>query len=240
MHIAQLLGQKSNNLFGAPIPTIAFLGDSVTQGCFEIYVKQDGGIETVFERESAFCACVQKILAILYPRVTVNILNAGISGDNAANGSARLERDVLNHRPDLTVVSYGLNDSGAGMDGIERYRESLRNIFTRLQESGSEVIFMTSNMMNTRMPQTREPQEVMAVAQRTMQTQTSGVLSAYFDAARQVADECGVRVCDVYRKWEAMAAAGVDTTALLSNHVNHPTRELNWLAGYSLVECMLQ
>ena len=240
MHIAQLLSQKSNDLFGAPIPTIAFLGDSVTQGCFEIYVKQGGGIETVFERESAFCACVQKILGVLYPRVTVNVLNAGISGDSAPNGSARLERDVLKHRPDLTVVAYGLNDSGAGMDGVERYGNALRDIFTRLKESGSEVIFMTSNMMNTRLPYTREPQEIMAVAQNTMHTQTSGTLAAYFDAARQVADACGVRVCDVYRKWEAMAAAGVDTTALLSNHVNHPTREMNWMAAYSLVECMLQ
>ena len=35
-----------------------------------------------------------------------------------------------------------------------------------------------------------------------------------------------------------MYECGVDVTELLSNKINHPTREMNWLFAYSLVETM--
>ena len=38
MRIIDKIEQKSKNLWNGDIPTIAFLGDSVTQGCFEIYL----------------------------------------------------------------------------------------------------------------------------------------------------------------------------------------------------------
>jgi hypothetical protein len=37
-----------------------------------------------------------------------------------------------------------------------------------------------------------------------------------------------------------MAQNGVDTTELLSNKINHPIREMNWLFAYSLVEEMMK
>ena len=73
-----------------------------------------------------------------------------------------------------------------------------------------------------------------------MDIQNNGTLDAYFDAAREAASECGVKVCDVYAKWKKMAEYGIDTTALLSNDVNHPTRGMNWLFAHSLVETMMQ
>ena len=36
-----------------------------------------------------------------------------------------------------------------------------------------------------------------------------------------------IPVADAYRRWEQMAAMGVDTTALLSNGINHPTAEMH-------------
>ncbi len=239
MHIAKLMAQKDNHLRDYPIPTIAFLGDSVTQGCFELYVKSEGGVETIFDRENAFCSHVERILALLYPCVTTNIINAGISGDSAPRGLARLERDVLSRRPDLTVVSYGLNDSGAGLGGITRYTDALHEIFNRLHNAGSEVIFMTPNMMNTRLADRLIQPEGLRIAERTMKTQNDGILAAYLDAAKVTATDCSVTVCDVYRKWQRLADAGVDTTCLLANYINHPTREMNYLSAYSLVECML-
>ncbi len=239
MHIAELLAQKEQHLRDYPIPTIAFLGDSVTQGCFELYTRKNGSIETIFDRANAFCSYVGQILALLYPCVTTNIINAGISGDSAPGGLARLERDVLSRRPDLTVVSFGLNDSGRGMEGIPRYTDALRAIFARLQEAGSEVIFMTPNMMNTHIADRLTLPEGIRIAERTMQTQNNGILTAYLDAAKAVAADCGITVCDVYRKWQGLAAAGVDTTNLLANYINHPSRDMNRLAAYSLVECML-
>ena len=59
--------------------------------------------------------------------------------------------------------------------------------------------------------------------------QNGGVLTRYVEAARGVARKLGVPVADAYRRWERLQAAGVDTTALLSNGINHPTVELHGL-----------
>lgn len=81
--------------------------------------------------------------------------------------------------------------------------------------------------------------EGIRVAEQTMKRQNEGVLSAYLEAAKVTASDCGAAVCDVYRKWQGLAAAGVDTTNLLANYINHPSRCMNYLAAHALVECML-
>ena len=46
-------------------------------------------------------------------------------------------------------------------------------------------------------------------------------------------------VCDCYAQWKQLKAAGVNTTELLSNKLNHPTREMNWLFAVSLLRSIL-
>ena len=115
MNITKLLNEKQKSLSGAKPITIAFLGDSVTQGCFECYTTSNTSFDTVFDYKSAYSTRVREILNTLYPTVQVNIINSGISGDSAPNGLKRIERDVLSYNPDLVVVSYGLNDSVFGI-----------------------------------------------------------------------------------------------------------------------------
>ena len=81
--------------------TLAFLGDSVTQGCFELYKNEKGKICTVTKPDHAFSQLLLARLRALYPAVPFRVVNAGISGDRAPNGAKRLARDVLSHRPDL-------------------------------------------------------------------------------------------------------------------------------------------
>ena len=79
LKISEKLCEKAKDNFNAPPVTIASLGDSVTQGCFEIR-KKGNGIETVHDKNNAYHAHLSKILALLYPTVPVNIINAGVSG----------------------------------------------------------------------------------------------------------------------------------------------------------------
>lgn len=235
-----MLEKKSKDLKENHIPTIAFLGDSVTQGCFELYMTEQGAIETVFESNYAYHARLQQLLCLFYPRCPVTVVNAGISGGKADFGLERLERDVLQYHPDLTVVSFGLNDCGKGEDTMPRYAENLRKIFTRLQENGSEVIFLTQNMMNTRISHRLHEPSMLAVAERTMQNENNGVLERFFEAAKRVAAECGVPVCDMYAFWKRMHNNGVDTTELLANAINHPVRDMHWLTAVALWNTILE
>lgn len=239
MKIMEKMARKARDHGRYEGVTVAFLGDSVTQGCFEIYKKENGQMETVFDKRHSYERYVFDILSVLFPNVTVNVIHAGISGDRAPGGLERIGRDVLRHEPDLTVVCYGLNDCGSNEESVARYTEALRGIFGKLREAGSEIIFMTPNMMNTGIsPHLTDP-DFIKVANRCAQLQNGGAFDAHIDAARSLCREMGVPLCDCYALWKRMYENGVDVTELLANKINHPTREMNRLFAYELVKTML-
>lgn len=238
MKIIEKIAKRSQDADN-PRPTIAFLGDSVTEGCFELIPRNDEGFNNVFDGESAYHKKVADILNVLFPNVLLNIINAGIAGTGAPYGLSRLERDVISKNPDLTVVCFGLNDCGKEDEGLSEYIDSLREIFRRLKAAGSEVIFMTPCMLAARVSETIHPSFI-ELAGKLADRQNRGVLDRYMDAAKALCAEEGVPVCDTYAKWKRMAELGVDTTELLSNKLNHPTREMHNLFAYSLVETMMR
>ncbi len=236
--VEKIKAKQSDRMANAPI-TIAFIGDSVTQGCFECYELPSGGIETEFDVGSAYSTRVRELLNLIYPTVQFNIVNSGISGDNAQGGLSRLARDVLRYSPDLVVVSFGLNDSTRGLQGLQSYVDALSAIFEQLKAARCEVIFLTQNYMNTETSPRLTENALKAAAESFAAIQNSGVLTEYFRAATALAEKEGIPVCDIYRQWQLMNAAGVNTTELLANKLNHPRRELHRYIAIKLVELML-
>ncbi len=240
MKIIDKIERKSKDMMEADIPTIAFIGDSVTQGCFEVYMPADNDVETIYDKEHAYHTYVAKILHILYPNTPINIINAGLSGDHMTHGYERLQKDVMRFSPDLLVVSFGLNDATHKTpEKLPNFKAALRKLYTEVQKTDCELIFLTENMMNTYISYEIRDEFLRNIAESTMLSQNSGRLTEFFEAAKEISAEFGVPVCDVHAKWLTLAKHGVDTTALLSNRINHPTREMNWLFAYSLVETMM-
>jgi len=221
-------------------PLIAFTGDSVTQGCFELYVKEGGVAETVFIPSESYTEKIKKIFAMFFPSANVSIVNTGISGNRAEFGLMRLESDVLSVNPDLTVVCFGINDSNQKQDGIEKYGNSLREIFKKLKNAGSEVIFMTPNMATDRVDFSIKEEEIQAAALRVATTVNEGWLDKYMEEAKKVCKEENIPVCDCYGLWKTLHKNGVDVTNMLSNKINHPTKEMHWMFAYELVKTMFE
>lgn len=65
------------------LPVIAFIGDNVMQSCFEFYITESGGINTVFRMHQAYSRLVCDKLTSVYDMAPPVIINTGISGDNA-------------------------------------------------------------------------------------------------------------------------------------------------------------
>lgn len=244
MKILSLLNEKNRDAFGNRPVTIGFLGDSVTNGCFEVLPAMtahgEEGFDVVFDPERSYSALVRKILLTLYPKAQINIINAGISGDSAPSGLARMERDLLPYHPDLCVVCYGLNDSGAGDAGIAAYHDALTAIIRKLKQAGSEVILMTPQPICARVHTQLHGEALRALALGLADSFAQGGFDRYMQAARAAAEETEIPLCDVYAKWMCMYENGVDITDLLSNYLNHPTREMHWLFANSLVETMFR
>ncbi|MBE7050625.1 MAG: GDSL family lipase [Ruminococcaceae bacterium] len=240
MKFIEKIVEKQNNNYEKRGVTVAFLGDSVTQGCFEVYRKSEKELETVFDKTCAYHKYFADIFSVLCPSVPVNIINAGISGGTALHALDRLERDVLCQSPDLVIVCFGLNDSSAGMDKIGVYTKSLGEIFERLQNFGTEIIFMTPNMKCTDLSCHITDSLIKEVAMLNVESQINKTMDNYIEAALKVCKDKGVTVCDCYRKWKKLSDSGINITQLLSNKINHPTREMNYMFAYSLVETIFE
>lgn len=235
MEIMKKISAIAQDMHGAEMPVIAFLGDSVTQGCFECYLKEGRAIETVFDNQHAVSTYVNQILRKLYSNANINIINAGISGDNVVHGAKRLDKHVLRFHPDLVVVGYGLNDCFWKPDD---FQTGIREIFSRLKAAGCEVIFLTPNLMNAYVDPEIPAPELAAIAADAITK--ADALDATVAEAKKAAQEYGVVVYDIYEKWKLMAANGVDITRLLANRINHPDRDMNWMTAFAVVETMMK
>lgn len=220
--------------------TIAFLGDSVTEGCFELIRKEDGSIDIVRDAGSAYPTLLKNKLESRIPGLCVNIINAGRSGDSSADGLARVMKDVIFASPDLTVVCFGLND--ACRRKPEEYANNLNGIFTALRNAGSPIIFMTPNRMNSYVYEKEFP-ELLKTSEDCSACQNAGEMDILIRCGIETALKNGCTVCDCYSVWNKMEESGIDTTAMLCNHINHPSRHLHELFAemlFPLVRDILQ
>ena len=234
MKIIRKLSEKNQDIYGAKPVTIAFLGDSVTQGCYECYYKNDGRIETVYDRKCAYSTRVGEILSLLYPAAQVNIINSGVSGDSAAGGVGRFERDVAAYSPDLVVIGFALNDCCAGAEKINEYAANIKNLIEKSKKIGAEVVVLTPNMFNTEVSCHLKDERFRKMAAEFSARQS--VLDEYVCVLKETAKSEGVEICDVYDGWKRLYGGGVQITELLANKLNHPVRELHYYTAIKLVE----
>lgn len=80
-----------------------------------------------------FTRAVEQYVLTRDPGKKVTFINAGIGGHTAADGLARLDVDVLAHKPTVVVVNFGMNDSAYpdGTDGAA-FEKNMGLIFDRL------------------------------------------------------------------------------------------------------------
>lgn len=70
-----------------------------------------------------------------FPEMDLRVVNAGIGGDTALNMFNRFDTDVMNHRPTVLTVTFGMNDTGymeyngddAAAFGERKYNETVEN-----------------------------------------------------------------------------------------------------------------
>lgn len=208
-----------------PITIVAF-GDSVTHGAVG---PGEINYETVYWNR------LRKKLNQLRDYVPVNVINAGIGGITAKESLERMEKQVFAHDPDLVIVCFGLNDVNFE---LEEYLSSLRMIFDRCNKTGTETIFMTPNMLNTYVAEDVE-ECFREYAHKTADMQNSGRMDQFMEEACSLAKSMEIKVCDCYAKWKELSRTQ-DTTMLLANRINHPTREMHELFANSLFEIIFE
>ena len=75
-----------------------------------------------------------------YPYSVVNTITTSIGGEQAEQGAKRFKDEVLNHKPDVLFIDYGLNDRSIG---LERAKVAWEQMIQDALAYGTKVILLT-------------------------------------------------------------------------------------------------
>ena len=173
--------------------TIVCLGDSVTG----VYYHTGG--------QRAYPEMLELALKQIHPDAPIRVINAGISGHTTTDGLARLEQDVLKHRPTLVTISFGLND----MTRVppEQFRTNLEQLIDRCRAEQSLVVLCTPNaVINT-------------------DGRPISRLIEYCDIIRDVGRKKTVAVCDQFAAGERLKSRAPWTWRLTLSDEIHPNMD---------------
>lgn len=177
---------------GEPVRIVCF-GDSVTG----VYYHTGG--------RRAYTDMLGIALGKIHPTAKVAMINAGISGHTTQNALARIDKDVLAHRPSLVTVMFGLNDMTRVP--LDEYCANLRTIIEKCRAADAEVLLAT-------------PNNVITTAGRPTEK-----LIEYCNAIREVGRETGTPVCDCNADLEAIRSRDALAWRLLMSDEIHPNMD---------------
>jgi len=180
----QALQQRGRNV------KIVCFGDSVTG----VYYHTGG--------RRAYTALVEIAVRKTKPRAKVTAINAGISGNTTRDALARIQADVLDQKPDLVTIMFGLNDMTRVP--IEEYRKNLGEIIRRCREVGAEVLLCTPNSVYD------------------TPGRPTAKLETYVTAVRQVGQTSGVPVADCYASYQGLRSRDEFAWTMLMSDEIHP------------------
>jgi acyl-CoA thioesterase-1 len=170
-----------NDFLLQPGQTLVCLGDSITQN------------------DMGYCAMLATLIAASYPERGIRVVNAGIGGHKAPDMLARLERDVLAHRPDWVTVNVGINDVWHGLEfgatggvPLPVYRATLETLVDTLVRTGTQVVLVPPTVIG------EDPDSPGNIA-----------LRGYRAAMREIGAARGLRIAPADLDMDAALASGV-------------------------------
>ncbi|HWE01546.1 MAG TPA: GDSL-type esterase/lipase family protein [Tepidisphaeraceae bacterium] len=154
---------------------IAFLGDSITAAGA---ASPSGYVHLV-------------ISGLKANGVNATAIPAGISGHKSNDMLARVQRDVIDKKPDWMTLSCGVNDVWHGANGVplDQYKKNITEIVDKCEAAHIKVLVLTSTMIH------EEPND------------NNTKLGGYNDFLRELAKEKKLPVADLNEEMQAAIKA---------------------------------
>ncbi|WP_395742307.1 exo-alpha-sialidase [Prosthecobacter sp.] len=162
---------------------------------------------------------------------TLGVFNAGIPGNTTRDALKRLQNDVLQYKPRLVVMQFGINDSAmdvwkkppatAPRVPLTEYLDNLRRMSEAAQQQGAKVILMTTNPLRWT-PKLKELYGKPPYDPAAEDGFDSATLAGYNDALRKLAAELKVPLVDVRAAYPDFAARHKTTVERMLLDGMHP------------------
>ena len=193
-----LKGTQAKLRAGEAVKIIAF-GDSITAG------GEASQPDLIFWQRWA------NELQCRYPRARVTAVNGATGGDTTRQGLQRLQAKVIDGKPDLVLIGFGMNDNNRNAVPLPEFEGNLREMVARIRAgTAAEVVLFSAFPPN---PKWRFGSPHMA---------------DYAAATARAARETACAYADVFDNWQTLAARKKPED-LLGNNINHPNNFGHWI-----------
>jgi acyl-CoA thioesterase-1 len=146
-----------------------------------------------------------------YHRAQISIINGATGGDTTVQGLQRLKAKVLDQKPDLVLIAFGMNDHNIGSVPVPQFEQNLKRMISRIRAQTSAEIIMLSAF---------PPNRKWKFGSHHMQD--------YAAATSSVAVETRCAYADVFGNWQSLAARKKPED-WLANNINHPNDFGHWI-----------
>ncbi len=166
--------------------TIVAIGDSITENTFHTRGRMN------------WVSLLDEAIFETYGNGVCQVINSGKCGTTYEEALTRIDHDVIKYGPDLVILSFGMNDAGKGMDGIEAFKQNAKTLISRVREAcNCEFLVRTPN------PQVAPPGAhiQLGAAPGAAFDPPGRPLKAYAAALVDLATELNCEVVDHYTLW---------------------------------------
>ncbi len=139
----------------------------------------------------------EALLTAQYPDSSLTFRNLGWSGDEAALrprplNFGSLEMNLAHQQPDVVLMFFGTNESFAGPEGLDEYREALRDLTADIRAQRFNAVAPPRVMLISPTAQEKTPGVAVDIAERNRD------LASYAAVMQEVAEELSVGFTDLF------------------------------------------
>lgn len=174
---------------------LVFHGHSVPSGYF-----RTPQVDTL----NAYPHLTLKGLREKFPFSVINTIVTAIGGENSEQGAKRFEREVLNHKPDLLFIDYGLNDRRLG---LAKAKAAWKKMIEAALKRKIKIILLTPTLDTTVTLKNHRTCELMKFTKQIER------LAAQYGLGLADSFNASIRYCMTNKK-------GVNTLLSQGNHPN--------------------
>ncbi len=198
-YLAPVINELKKNWPKNRIINLVFHGHSVVAGYFKT-----PAVNTF----QSYPMLTLKKVTEQYPTATVNCIRTAIGGENSVQGEKRFDSTVLNTKPDVLFIDYGLNDRKIGIDTVQAAWESM---IKKALAKNIKVVLLTPT------PDLKEDITNDAVP---LEGQSNMIIA--------LAKKYNIAWIDSYHIFKKMVKAGMDLKPVMAqnNHINEKGHEI--------------
>ena len=178
--------------------------------------------------------------------IYTKVINAGVGSNTTAMARRRFERDVLQQKPALAIIQFGINDSAVDVWkkppatkprlSKAQYRADLEFFIEKLRSQGARVILMTPNPLRW----TPALRKLYGKAPYDPDDDNgfNVLLKEYAAIVRDIAKTKNVKLLDIYARYEAHFATPEHAKRKLLMDGMHPNENGHRLATNLLLKAI--